>query len=191
MENPILIMLLRLIPVGEVPAFVMNSIKDEMEGLGLECRMMEKIALPKEAYHSGRGQYNGQTLIEVALKNSEAEFIDSSMPTLLITYADMYFGNSSFIFGLEYPAKSCAIISLFRLRTEFYGERPVSSTLADRAVKEAVHELGHHIGMEHCKNNRCVMSFSSSASDIDKKGKDFCDACKLEMMTRGIGFDSK
>ncbi|MBV9667768.1 MAG: hypothetical protein JO327_06520, partial [Nitrososphaeraceae archaeon] len=30
-----------------------------------------------------------------------------------------------------------------------------------RIVKEAVHELGHAFGMNHCRNTSCVMHFSA------------------------------
>jgi len=176
---------IRLIPIGDVPEFAMKAIKLRMEEMGMECSLLGKIPLPKEAYHSMRGQYNGQMLIEDALKKPEGAFIDTSMPTLLVTYADIYFGGSAFVFSLEYPAKSYALISLFRLRPEFYGERPASGKLSERAVKEAVHEIGHHLGLGHCANPRCAMSFSPSVGDVDRKAADFCDACKLKMMTTG------
>lgn len=179
-------MILRIIPVGEVPAFVFSSVKDELEGLSIECRLMDKIMLPKEALHSMRGQYNAQTLIEILSNNSEAKFIDKSIPTLLITNADLFYGSASFVFGIEYPAKSCSVVSLARLRPEFYGERPATGILAERTIKEVIHELGHHLGMNHCHNSKCVMSFSPSVGDIDKKQKDFCNECKLNMMTQGI-----
>jgi archaemetzincin len=75
---------------------------------------------------------------------------------------------------------------LARLREEFYDQRPNKDILEERTVKEVVHEMGHYIGLEHCMNSVCVMSFSSSVADIDKKLKDFCDNCKLDLMTRGI-----
>jgi predicted Zn-dependent protease len=31
-----------------------------------------------------------------------------------------------------------------------------------------------------------VMSFSPSVFDIDKKQKEFCDDCKIRLMTKGI-----
>jgi archaemetzincin len=179
-------MILRLVPVGEVPTFILNFIREELEGLSIECRLMDKIAIPKEAFYKMRSQYDAKIVMDILSNNAEARFIDRSMPTMLITNYDLFYGSSSFIFGLEYPARSCSIISLARLRPEFYGEHPATGVLAERTMKEVMHELGHHICMDHCQNSKCVMSMSSSVKEIDKKDKDFCDRCKVNMMTRGI-----
>lgn len=50
-----------------------------------------------------------------------------------------------------------------------------------RAVKEAVHELGHTYGLGHCRNPRCVMSFSNSLRDVDRKERDFCPSCRRKL----------
>jgi len=52
-----------------------------------------------------------------------------------------------------------------------------------------VHEIGHHLGLEHCHNRWCVMSFSPSVNDVDVKQKAFCNDCKIKMITRGISLD--
>ena len=118
--------------------------------------------------------------------SSEAKFIDRSIPTLLLTDVDLYYTGLNFVFGLEDPTKSCTIVSLMRLRTEFYDEMPSMITLEDRAVKEVLHEIGHYVGLDHCYNITCVMSFSPSVFDVDKKKRDFCEDCKVKMMARGI-----
>jgi archaemetzincin len=45
-----------------------------------------------------------------------------------------------------------------------------------RTLKEANHELGHTFGLHHCENV-CVMKFSNSLADTDKKPAIFCDTC--------------
>ena len=179
-------MMLKIVPIGEVPESVMTHVKDEMENLNIESRIMNKIPVPKEALNPWNKQYNARTLIELLSNSSEVKFIEQSIYTLMITNVDMFYEKSSFVFGIEYPAKSCAIVSLARLRPEFYGERPSMWTVEERVSKEAIHEIGHHLGLEHCSFSKCVMSFSSTVFDIDKKEKDFCNECKLKMMTRGI-----
>ncbi len=90
---------------------------------------------------------------------------------------DLYAENFNFIFGLAYS--DCSLISLHRLISDdkelFYS----------RAVKEAVHELGHLAGLGHCSNIGCVMHFSNRVGDTDMKKETFCTRCDKRFRTRG------
>lgn len=175
-----------MVPVGEFPESILNLIKDELENLNIKCRIMPKIPIPKESYNQWRRQYNAEVVMDLLSKVSEVKFIDKSIPTLLLTEHDLYYAGLNFIFGLEDPAKSCAIVSLARLKPEFYDQKSARGLLEERAVKEVIHELGHYFGLDHCYNNKCIMSFSPSVFDVDKKEKEFCDNCKIKMMAKGI-----
>jgi archaemetzincin len=52
--------------------------------------------------------------------------------------------------------------------------------------KETLHELGHILGLEHCPNPRCVMSFSNSIYDVDRKEARFCEMCKKKLVSMGL-----
>ena len=49
-----------------------------------------------------------------------------------------------------------------------------------RTQKEAVHELGHTFNLQHCHRTFCVMHFSNSIFDTDKKESLLCDQCYLQ-----------
>ena len=97
---------------------------------------------------------------------------------LAICDFDAYSDHLNFVFGEAYVDGSISAIYLPRLRQEFYGLKPDESLFYQRIVKEAVHELGHAFGLNHCKNIRCVMHFSNSLSDTDIKTSHFCNVCK-------------
>jgi archaemetzincin len=97
---------------------------------------------------------------------------------LAICDFDAYSGSLNFVFGEAYVHGSISAIYLPRLRQEFHGLKPDQSLFYQRIVKEAVHELGHAFGLNHCKNIRCVMHFSNSLSDTDIKTSHFCNVCK-------------
>ena len=101
-----------------------------------------------------------------------------SRKILAICDFDAYSGHLNFVFGEAYVEGSISAIYLPRLRQEFYGLKPDESLFYQRIVKEAVHELGHGFGLNHCKNIKCVMHFSNSLTDTDIKSSHFCIVCK-------------
>jgi len=179
-------MFLRIVPIGNLPKEILDTVINELGDLNIKCRIMSKLDIPQESFNHWRKQYNAEIVMNMLSQSSEIKFIDRSIPSLLLTEADLYYGGLNFVFGLEDPAKSCAIVSLARLRTEFYDEKPDRRLLEERVVKEVIHEIGHYLGLDHCQHMDCVMNFSPSVYDVDKKQKNFCDNCKLTMMTRGI-----
>ncbi|MFQ6039016.1 MAG: archemetzincin, partial [Candidatus Aminicenantales bacterium] len=73
-----------------------------------------------------------------------------------------------------------------RLRQEFYRLPEDRTLFLARCVKEAVHELGHAFGLRHCPNPRCVMHFSNSLLDTDKKTASFCQRCSRILKRLGL-----
>jgi len=65
-----------------------------------------------------------------------------------------------------------------RLRAEGNG---AGELFARRAATEAVHELGHSYGLAHCDDRGCVMWFSNSLAETDRKGPRFCPAHAAEL----------
>jgi len=76
-------------------------------------------------------------------------------------------------------AGQVAIVSLARLRQEFYGLAPVKSLLRARAGKEAIHEVGHTLGLVHCPDRTCAMSLSTNIRQVDIKRMEFCSSCDI------------
>jgi archaemetzincin len=180
-------MFLRIVPIGDMSQSILDKVRNELEtNLNIKCRIMPKLSIPEETFNRWRKQYDAEKVMETLSTKSTVKFIDKNIPTLLIADVDLYYGGLNFVFGLEDPRKSSAIVSITRLRPEFYDEKPNLSLLEERAVKEVTHEIGHYFGLGHCINNWCVMCFSPSVGDVDIKTKDFCENCKIELMTRGI-----
>ena len=96
---------------------------------------------------------------------------------LAICDFDACSGTLNFVFGQAHLNGSISAIYLPRLRQEFYGLKPDESVFYQRLVKEAVHELGHAFGLNHCRNIKCVMHFSNSLSDTDIKTSHLCKMC--------------
>jgi archaemetzincin len=93
-----------------------------------------------------------------------------------VTDMDLYAGGLNFVFGMAETQGGAAVISVARLRLGANHAR-----FQARTLKEAVHELGHTFGLPHCPRPQCVMHFSNSLADTDRKGADFCPECLAKL----------
>ncbi len=91
---------------------------------------------------------------------------------LAVTEVDLYAGDLNFVFGIAQPSGRACVISLFRLSLDADEER-----FRGRALKEAMHELGHTFGLGHCADPGCVMWFSNTLEETDRKGATYCPRC--------------
>jgi archaemetzincin len=102
---------------------------------------------------------------------------------LFILDVDAYSDGLNYVLGEAYPKGGLGIIYLPRIRQEFYGLKPDNELFFERMVKESVHELGHIFGFCHCQNPTCVMHFSNTLTDTDKKERSFCNTCRKKLET--------
>ena len=183
-------MLIRLLPIGNVPEKVLDTVKATLPDIfNSEVRIMPKLDLPVESFNHWRKQYDAEKIMSILSKEKAAKFIDKSIPSIFIVDQDIFYHGLNFVFSVSEQNSSTAVISIARLKPEFYGKSVNLSVLSDRVVKESVHEIGHHLGFGHCRHPFCVMAFSPSVEDIDKKQKYFCRDCKVRAATRGINIE--
>jgi archaemetzincin len=95
---------------------------------------------------------------------------------------DAYSSGLNFVFGQASSLMGgVAVIYLPRLRQEFYGLDADTHIFNERVLKESTHEVGHAFGLGHCPKQSCVMHFSNSLVDTDRKEKDFCIVCSNKL----------
>ncbi len=129
-------------------------------------------------FNSKRGQYNASRVLQKMSRQVRLHPRDSFLG---VTSVDLYVPDMNFVFGLAGMSERVGLISLNRLKSETYGGEPDHVLFVDRAVKEAVHEMGHVFGLSHCRRSSCVMYFSNSIYDTDRKGRVFCSSCKANI----------
>ena len=168
--------------IGDVDSSILIRLKKNLHWLVKEYAMKVKI-LPNpfiirdEEYIEVERQYDG----ELILKRLEKTLNNVQKNKLLgIIDGDIKGIRKVHLFGLTNLKNSCALISINRLRGSFYRKYEDNALFELRILKEAIHELGHTFGLKHCKNE-CVMKYSKSLEEVDKRPKEFCFTCEQEL----------
>ena len=164
-------------PLGEISGRkkVLNNLAQSLSSiLGCAVDISSEMEISDDIYNTDRGQYNAASI----LKLLETVEFPAGSKMLGITDVDIFVPELNYVFGLADINGAAAIISIARLRQEFYGLPADEHLFLERTVKEAVHELGHVFGLQHCNNINCVMHFSNSLHDTDIKQTVFCQSCK-------------
>ena len=155
----------------------MDELKGRVGGI-FHCPVEIKVGLSDlaQAYNPERKQYFSSKLLAYLIKSERDEKVVG------IADVDLYVPRLNFVFGEADILSGTAIVSLYRLRQEYYGLAPDEALFMERATKEIVHELGHTFGLGHCPNNKCVMHFSNSLADTDFKEASFCSSCRPKII---------
>jgi archaemetzincin len=162
-----------LTSLGAVEVWVLQALVPTLEtAFGAEVEMVDPILLPREAYNASRDQHRSAVLLDVLAKHTLSEW----QRLLAVTHVDLYTADLNFVFGQADAKRGVAVFSLSRLHAT---DR---DRFVHRAATEAIHELAHTYGLSHCSNSRCVMWFSNTLDETDRKGTRFCamHATKLQ-----------
>lgn len=164
---------LRLYWTVDVDDAIVESLRESLRAVfACSVRLGGSFVVLPEEYHAGRRQYSASSILRrLRPLRLPGEYL------LAVTGGDLFASGLNFIFGEADARKGCAIISLARLGAPL--DSPVTAEhLLRRALIEAIHEVGHLLGMKHCPRPSCVMHFSNTLADTDRKTPDFCPACR-------------
>jgi archaemetzincin len=134
-----------------------------------EIVTVSRIPLPPSAYDRARRQYYATSILRqlARVKPPDAERL------LGVADVDFYVPELTFVFGEADAERGVAVFSLARLHPDS-SDQHGRALFLKRAATEAVHELGHTYGLDHCANSCCVMWFSNTLAETDRKGLAFC-----------------
>jgi len=164
-----------LLPIGDIDSDLKQYLKLTVEN-AFHCAAELMPTMKEEldfAYDAGRNQYFSTAILKKIFSRKPKE-----KRLLGIADVDLFVPRLNFVFGEAHMTRGVCVISLTRLRQEYYGLEQDKELFIARAAKEAVHELGHTYSLGHCRDYKCVMFFSNSLSDTDRKSTQFCSRCK-------------
>ncbi len=150
---------------SEISMDLLQSIRDSLintYGKVLKVFIGDELELFKQAFDIRRNQYNAEILLKYLTANKNKEL------ALWVTERDIYISGMNFIFGLAQYLNG-SVLSIFRLSNK------------ELVEKEAIHEVGHVLGLKHCNNN-CVMQYSNSLLEAEIKSSCLCKECREKLM---------
>jgi len=174
-----------LIPMGAIEGRVLDALERDLAlKFGRKVERHPSNQIPADAFLPARNQYSSSFI----LKELHALFEEREKDIFLaVADVDLYAEGLNFVFGEAEFEGRFAVISITRLRQSFYSLAENTDVFIARAKKEAVHELGHVFGLEHCPDAVCVMHFSNSLLDTDRKNSAFCSCCQARLRGRSPG----
>lgn len=159
---------LALLPFQDVDERSMALLAAQLAEKGFACNVHRAEPMPAGAWNRLREQYRAELLLKAAREAAAGRVLG-------VTDQDLYVEGLNFVFGMAERPGRAAVITLARLHSAD------AARFQARMLKEAVHELGHTLGLAHCPRSKCVMTFSNTLADTDRKDAEFCAACRARL----------
>lgn len=168
---------IELVPLGKVDMRAVEFLSLVLPDTFRVPSNIRRLPIDIEAmFDPKRGQYNSTKIIVNLLDSARKGY-----KTLGVTDVDLHIPILTFVFGEAQLGGRCAVVSTHRLHQSFYGLAENEALFLDRLEKEAIHELGHTLGLIHCADYACVMHYANAIEDIDLKMNAFCPSCALKV----------
>lgn len=154
-----------IIPFQGVPESAVLHLVQDLQPFNIHALVGSTASLPKEAFNEHKRQYIADQVLAFLTGNYQERVLG-------IIGDDMYRYILDYIKGFADLPGRCAVISVYRLQT-IKDELKYRSHLCELAL----HELGHTLGLEHCKDDECVMYQGQLRNPLKYH---YCPACTLK-----------
>ncbi len=163
-----------LVRIGTVAPGVLRRLAAELAPcLGRPVSIATATVDPAPAFDPSRRQYRADRLLASLL----AETSPDGARRIGVTNLDVFLPVFTHVLGLAQHGGRVAVVSLHRLRPDEPGHPDPAGVLRARLLREALHELGHLLGLVHCEVPWCAMRASRVAEEVDLKDAAFCPSC--------------
>ncbi|MBB4634110.1 archaemetzincin [Longimicrobium terrae] len=173
-----------LIPAGAVDVELLHTLGADLEArAGLQWCIGDPLPLLLDWQQDG-GMYASSALLDALIASGGARGRSRRRQwRLAIADAALCAPEVGLVFGEAEVGGCCAAIGLEPLRQ---GSGADPDVLRGRLLTEALHELAHVAGADHCGRPSCVMYASFDIADTDRKEAGFCDDCRAVLKWRGL-----
>jgi archaemetzincin len=172
-----------VIPLGPVASRLLQVVAANVFALyRLPAVIGGGADLPQAAFDGRRHQYDAAVLLK-HLENRKGP--PCAGKTIAVTAVDIFIPIFSHVYGEARQGGTSAVVSTHRLGdvASRSTSESASAELYLRAVKVALHELGHLFQMSHCEDRRCLMHYADTLDAIDRTPLQFCRYCRAELPT--------
>lgn len=167
-----------IVPIEDIDSKLIDVLADFLRSFFPEVIVEKATSMPSEAYAAERQQFHTGYIIN----HLKIKYTGLRGKVLGVTEEDIFSPEVSFVFGEAPLDGKKAIVSGHRLRPEFHGKKSDETLYCLRLAKEALHQLGHTLGLGHCDHEYCVMNFSSTPKDTDRKNSSPCRDCQHTLL---------
>jgi archaemetzincin len=165
-----------LVPVGTIDDDIIAAAESCIwHTFGIPVRCTKSMEIPPDAYDAKRQQFGSIEILRSMYRNVP----EDAFRYFAVIDKDIFIPVLSFVYGHAQFEGTVGIVSLARLRQEFYGFPPNPELLLKRMLKEVVHEMGHLFGLTHCSDATCPMALSTNIRALDRKQVKLCESCTI------------
>jgi archaemetzincin len=164
--------IIKIVPIISPPEFILKEIQKNLQNIFSMKTEINDLIFPNDICKNYlRNQYYASKLLKL-MRDLK---IDDAKKIIGVINEDIYDEGYNFLFGSAELGGKYGVVSIYRLY-----DKDINKFI-ERCVKEAVHEVGHLFGLSHCNNKNCVMNFSLSILNVDRKDKFFCKICEMKL----------
>ena len=166
------IRIVHITPLGKVSESQLILIKGWVKSFyGFNCVIDKQEPLTKDLLAKSQTRYEASKIIKKYKSNKNI---------LLLTNVDIVYFNKVKnikeygIIGLGYKPGNTCVVSTFRIKNT------TKNKFIDRLNKVVLHEIGHNLGLPHCKyDKKCLMNDANgTVKQIDQEKIWLCSNCK-------------
>ncbi len=170
-----------VVPLGEVDFMMVNKLATNIGPVfNRSVDILKGLKVPEEAYNVIRNQHYA-TIILSKLERIKANHKEK---ILAICEEDIYLPDEAYILAHSDSVAGTAIVSLYRIRQEFYGLPEDDTKIYSRLYKQAIQQIAYLNNIAGCRNPICVHYYSTNMMDIDSKSEKLCDICKRQLVKK-------